>query len=197
MWSQTFTLSYATSYSGVTNMPDNVTGITSGTGVTVSSIVPAKQGYTFVGWSRTDGGSATLFGGSNVYVTADVTLWTVFEKSAIDLFYWDSASTDANLIAAGQPISNMTASRWNRFKAKIAELAAAEGDSYRYSTVASSDTFYATEFNEVRSAIMNRSGYGTLPAAQPSGNEVKASLFESSGSLKTALNAAITHYNNS
>ena len=36
-----------------------------------------------------------------------------------------------------------------------------------------------------------------LPAAQSSGNAVKASLFEGSGSLKTALNAAITHYNNS
>ena len=42
-----------------------------------------------------------------------------------------------------------------------------------------------------------RSGYGTIPAAQASGNAVKASLFEGSGSLKTALNAAITHHNNS
>ena len=118
-------------------------------------------------------------------------------KKSIDLFYWDSASTDSLLIAKGQPISNMTAARWNRFKAKIAELAAAEGGSYSYSTVAKGDTFYATEFNSVRTAIMNRSGYGTLPAPQSSGNSVKAALFEGSGSLKTALNAAITHYNNS
>lgn len=118
-------------------------------------------------------------------------------KGSIDLFYWSNASTDASLIAAGKPISNMTAERWNRFKAKIAELAEAEGDSYSYSTVASGNTFYATEFNAVRTAIMNRSGYGTLPAAQSSGNAVKAALFEGSGSLKTALNAAITHYNNS
>ena len=40
-----------------------------------------------------------------------------------------------------------------------------------------------------------RSGYGAIPAAQASGNAVKASLFEGSGSLKTALNAAIKHYN--
>ena len=118
-------------------------------------------------------------------------------KGTIDLFYWNSASTDASLIAKGQPISNMTAARWNRFKAKIAELAVAEGGSYSYSTVAKGDTFYATEFNSVRTAIMNRSGYGTLPAAQSSGKAVKAALFEGSGSLKTALNAAITHYNNS
>ena len=91
----------------------------------------------------------------------------------------------------------MTATRWNRFEAKIAELAEAEGGSYSYSDVATGDTFYATEFNEVRTAIMNCSGYGTLPAAQASGKAVKASLFEGSGSLKTALNAAITHYNKS
>ena len=139
---------------------------------------------------------------SDATVSYDYTINRVYaeitaSKGTIDLFYWDSASTDSLLIAAGQPISNMTAARWNRFKAKIAELAAAEGGSYSYSTVASGNTFYATEFNSVRTAIMNRSGYGTLPAAQSSGNEVKASLFEGRGSLKTALNAAITHYNNS
>lgn len=139
---------------------------------------------------------------SDATVSYDYTINRVYAeitatKGSIDLFYWNSASTDASLIAKGQPISNMTAARWNRFKAKIAELAAAEGGSYSYSTVAKGDTFYATEFNSVRTAIMNRSGYGTLPAAQSSGNEVKASLFEGSGSLKTALNAAITHYNNS
>ena len=139
---------------------------------------------------------------SDATVSYDYTINRVYAeitatKGTIDLFYWSSASTDASLIAAGQPISNMTAARWNRFKAKIAELAAAEGGSYSYSTVASGDTFYATEFNVVRTAIMNRSGYGTLPAAQSRGNAVKASLFEGSGSLKTALNAAITHYNNS
>ena len=131
------------------------------------------------------------------YTTSRVYAEITATKGSIDLFYWSSASTDASLIAAGQPISNMTAARWNRFKAKIAELAEAEGGSYSYSSVTTGDTFYATEFNSVRTAIMNRSGYGTLPAAQASGNEVKASLFEGRGSLKTALNAAITHYNNS
>lgn len=134
---------------------------------------------------------------SYTYATSRVYAEITATKKSIDLFYWDSASTDANLIAKGQPVSNMTAARWNRFKAKIAELAAAEGGSYSYSTVAKGDTFYATEFNSVRTAIMNRIGYGTLPAAQSSGNSVKAALFEGSGSLKTALNAAITHYNNS
>lgn len=141
--------------------------------------------------------SSSDFTVSYDYTTSRVYAEITATKESIDLFYWSNASTDASLIAAGKPISNMTAARWNRFKAKIAELAEAEGGSYSYSAVAYGDTFYATEFNAVRTAIMNRSGYGTLPAAQASGNAVKASLFEGSGSLKTALNAAITHYNNS
>ena len=118
-------------------------------------------------------------------------------KSSIDLFYWSSSAWDAANIKKGQPISNLTAARWNRFKAKIQELAAAEGGAYSYASVVSGGTIYATEFNGVRTAITGRSGYGTLPAAQSKGNTVKAALFEGSGSLKSALNAAITHYNNS
>lgn len=80
---------------------------------------------------------------------------------------------------------------------KIQELAEAEGGSYSYSRVSSGATIYASSFNAVRTAISNRTGHGTLPAAQAKGNEVKAALFEGSGSLKSALNAAINHYNNS
>lgn len=158
-----------------------------------------RTGYTMLGWSANSAATSATYGvnGTVDVGASDATYYAVWQKITIGLFYWNSASTDASLIAAGQPIINMTASRWNRFKAKIAELAEADGGSYSYSTVASGDTFYATEFNAVRTAIMNRSGYGTLPAAQASGNAVKASLFEGSGSLKTALNAAITHYNNS
>lgn len=118
-------------------------------------------------------------------------------KSMIDLFYWDSAATDGSLIKKGQPISNLSAARWNKLLTKIQELAEAEGGSYSYSGVSSGSTIYAATFNAARSAISNRTGYGTLPAAQNKGNEIKAALFESSGSLKSALNAAINHYNNS
>ena len=158
-----------------------------------------RTGYTLLGWSANSAATSATYGvnGTVDVGSSDATYYAVWQKITIDLLYWNSASTDASLIAAGQPISNMTAARWNRFKAKIAELAAAEGGSYSYSTVAKGDTFYATEFNSVRTAIMNRIGYGTLPASQSSGNSVKAALFEGSGSLKTALNAAITHYNNS
>lgn len=119
------------------------------------------------------------------------------KKTAIDLFYWNNATWDAANIKAGQPVSNLTAARWNKLLAKIKELAEAEGGSYSYSGVSSGSTIYAATFNGARTAISNRTGYGTLPAAQSKGNNVKAALFEGSGSLKSALNAAINHYNNS
>lgn len=118
-------------------------------------------------------------------------------KSVIDLFYWQNASWDAANIKKGQPISNLTATRWNNLMAKIQELAEAEGGSYPYSRVSSGATIYASSFNGVRAAISNRTGYGTLPATQSKGDSVKAALFEGSGSLKSAINAAINHYNNS
>lgn len=118
-------------------------------------------------------------------------------KSTIDLFYWQNSTWDAANIKKGQPISNLTATRWNNLMAKIQELAEAEGGSYSYSRVSSGATIYASSFNAVRTAISNRTGYGTLPTTQSKGNSVKAALFEGSGSLKSAINAAINHYNNS
>lgn len=118
-------------------------------------------------------------------------------KSTIDLFYWQNSAWDAANIKKGQPISNLTATRWNNLMAKIQELAEAEGDNYSYSRVSSGATIYASSFNSVRAAISNRTGYGTLPSSQSKGDSVKAALFEGSGSLKSAINAAINHYNNS
>lgn len=118
-------------------------------------------------------------------------------KTLIDLFYWQNSSWDAANIKKGQPISNLTATRWNSLMAKIQELAEAEGGSYSYSRVSSGATIYASSFNAVRTAIGNRTGYGTLPSTQSKGDSVKAALFEGSGSLKSAINAAINHYNNS
>lgn len=200
VWKQTFTLSFETSYSGVTNMPSDVTGITSGTGVTIPSVTPVLEGYTFLGWSKTDGGSATLFAGSTVYVTADTTLWAVFEKILIDLFYWNGSDTaDATLIAKGQPVTNITAARWNLLLAKIKELADACGASFSYTTVSSGDGITAARFNAARTGLANiKTALGastTLPAAQSSGNTVYATLFNGTASIKGALNALIEVYN--
>lgn len=201
VWKQTFTLSYKTSYSGVTNMPSAVTGITSGTGVTVSSKEPVLSGYTFKGWSLTDGGAVRYVAGNSVYVTADITLWTVFEKKQISLFYWDGASgeNDAALIAKGQPVSNITATMWNNLLAKIKELADACGASFSYTTVSSGDGITAARFNVARTGLANiNTALGaatTLPAAQASGNTVYATLFNGTTSIKGALNELIGVYN--
>lgn len=131
------------------------------------------------------------------YSTARFYAEIVASKSNIGLFYWNNFTWDAANIKKGQPISNLTAGRWNNLLAKIKELAEAEGGSAPYTGVSSGATIYAATFNAARSAISNRTGYGTLPSTQEKGDEVKAALFEGSGSLKSALNAAINHYNNS
>lgn len=131
------------------------------------------------------------------YSTARFYAEIVASKSSIGLFYWSNSTWDAANIKKGQPISNLTAGRWNNLLAKIKELAEAEGGSAPYTGVSSGATIYAATFNAARSAISNRTGYGPLPSAQEKGDEVKAALFEGSGSLKSALNAAINHYNNS
>lgn len=126
-------------------------------------------------------------------------LWMVLsaKKASIDPFYWNNATWDAANIKAGQPASNLTATRWNNLLAKIKELAEAEGGSFSYASVGTGEIFYATLFNAARLGISNRTGYGTLPSTQASGDEVKAALFEGAVSLKSALNAAVAHYNNS
>ena len=158
---------------------------------TVSFYDSASASSPSSSFESSDSEVAYSYTGSRVYAVLSA------KKSSIDLFYWDSATWDAANIKTGQPISNLTAARWNRFKSKIQELAEAEGGAYSYASVVSGGTIYATEFNDVRTAITGCSGYGTLPAAQSKGDTVKAALFEGNGSLKSALNAAITHYNNS
>lgn len=200
VWLQTFTLKFETSYSGVTNMPDDMDGITSGTWVTLSSKVPVLNGYTFLGWAKTQGGTVQLQPSGNIYITADTTLYTVFERNQISLFYWAGSDTaDAVLIAKGQPVSNLTAARWNNMLAKISELADASGTNFSYSPVSSGETITAARFNVARSGLSSiKTALGastSLPAAQSSGNTVYASLFDGNGSIKGSLNALIGIYN--
>lgn len=159
-----------------------------------------RQGYIHLGWSTSKTATSAAWGvnGTVTVGATDATYYAVWQKKAVDAFYWESAAWDAVNIAKGKPVSNMTAARWNKLLAKIKELAEAEGGSFSYSSVGTGATFYATLFNAARLGISNRTGCGTLPATQSTGNEVKAALFEGdSGSLKSALNVAITYYNNS
>lgn len=159
----------------------------------------ARAGYTHLGWSTSPSATSAAWGvnGSVTVGATDATYYAVWQKKAVDAFYWESGAWDAANIAKGQPVSNLTAVRWNRLLAKIQELAEAQGGSFSYSTVGSGGTIYATTFNAARLGISNRTGRGTLPDTQNAGDAVKAALFEGSGSLKAALNTAIDYYNNS
>ena len=158
-----------------------------------------RAGYVHLGWSASKTATSAAWGVSGTVTVGatDATYYAVWQKKAVDAFYWEDSAWDAANIAEGQPVSNLTATRWNNLLAKIKELAEAEGGSFSYSTVNPSTTFYASQFNAARLGISNRTGYGTLPGTQAPDDEVKAALFEGSGSLKSALNAAINHHNNS
>lgn len=158
---------------------------------TVSFYVSASATSPSSSFESSDSEVVYSYTGSRVYAVLSA------KKITIDPFYWSNSTWDAANIKKGQPISNLTAGRWNNLLAKIKELAEAEGGSAPYTGVSSGATIYAATFNAARSAISNRTGYGTLPSAQEKGDEVKAALFEGTGSLKSAINAAINHYNNS
>lgn len=135
-------------------------------------------------------------------------LWLVLSatKSSIDLFYWSSDmytdkdaadAWDNENIASGKAISTaLTFTRWNNLKAKVKELAEANGSSYSYSTVSKSQTITADEFNEVRNKIAAQAG-ATSPPDKVVQNEtiITAALFNGTKSLKGALNRAITYFN--
>lgn len=158
--------------------------------------------YTLAGWSanpNTSPDNPTY--GINGYVTVgatDATYYAIW-KHHIDPFYWDgnNGTTDSSIIAKGLPVTNLTAERWNRLKAKIKEISAAKGVTYTYSMVSSGQGITATEYNGVRNAIYNIPEHGALPDAKTIGSEILASLFNGTTSLKSALNAAIIAWNNS
>lgn len=137
--------------------------------------------------------------------TSDPSIIGVYcKKTAIAPFYWDGddGTGDAAIIATGLPVRNITAARWNRLKAKIAEVATAQGSSWSYSPVSSGDAITAGtasapgEYRIVRSGISSLTGHGSLPALRSAGDRIIASDFRGAGSLQSALNAAITLQNN-
>lgn len=197
---KTCTLTYASGGSGVLGLPANQT-VNYGTYVTVSNEEPTRAGYKFLGWSENAAAVVPdVYGGVGLYMTADRTLYAIWEKNAIERFYWNgSDDNDAVLIAKGQPVSNITATRWNNLLAKIKELADAVGAYFTYTPVSSGDGITADRYNVARTGLYNiKSQMGasiTIPDAQESGNTMYAKLFNGSVSVKGALNNLIIIYN--
>lgn len=164
---------------------------------------PTRSGYIFTGWKR-DATGVVYTGNAPVSATStdadDPTInrFTAQWKRGIDQFYWDggSGSGDGGIIAAGLPLSNLTAARWNRLMATLAELAEGNGSSFIYSPVVAGGRITAAGFNTVRSAIAAQPGHGATPRERSSGDSILASYYNGAGSLKTALNSAIIYYNN-
>lgn len=132
--------------------------------------------------------------------TSDPSIIGVYcSKATIDLFTWTGSDTgDTTAFAKGKSISSaLTATRWNAMLAKIKEVAEANGGSFAYSTVSRGDKILAATFNAARTGISNLSGHGTLPSSQRKGNNILATLFVGTTSLKSALNDAINAYNKS
>lgn len=158
--------------------------------------------YTLAGWSANpDASPDNPTYGANGYVEVGATdaKYYAIWKHRIELFYWDgnTGSTDSSIIAKGLPVTNLTAARWNRLKAKIKEVSAANGVIYTYNEVVQNQAITATEYNGVRNAIYNIPNHGALPGAKTVGSEILASYFNGPTSLKSALNAAIVAWNNS
>lgn len=164
---------------------------------------PTRSGYIFTGW-QSDATGVVYTGNAPVSATStdadDPTInrFTAQWKRGIDQFYWDggSGSGDSSIIAAGLPLSNLTASRWNRLMATLAELAEGNGSSFIYSPVVAGSRITAAGFNAVRSAIAAQPGHGATPGERSAGDSILASYYNGAGSLKTALNGAIIYYNN-
>ena len=158
--------------------------------------------YSLVGWSTSSTGTAAWGVNGTITVGAtDASYYAVWEPR-IELFYWDggTGSADSSIIAKGLPVTNLTASRWNRFKKKINEITQAQtGKAWSYTTTSSGDSITAIEVLNARNAIAALNGNVPLPTATQlaTGKEILASYFNGKGSLKDALNIVISNYNGS
>lgn len=158
--------------------------------------------YSLVGWSTSSTGTAAWGVNGTITVGAtDASYYAIWEPH-IELFYWDggTGSTDSSIIAKGLPVTNLTASRWNRFKKKINEITQAQtGKAWSYTTTSSGDSITAIEVLNARNAIAALNGNVPLPTAAQlaTGKKILANYFNGSGSLKAALNIVISNYNDS
>lgn len=114
-------------------------------------------------------------------------------KELIASFAW--TANDAYYIAAGQPITNITAAAWNTLRERVGAC----GGNIAYIPAATSGAAISTNhFNQMRTAIAGLSGAGTVtPTVYTSAmTPYRASQFANeSAALKEAINRAIAAKN--
>lgn len=148
--------------------------------VTVSGLSPG-QTYTF--YVRNSVSSSDYKDSNSVSATT---------LSLIGTFAW--TSSDGTLIAQGQPIKNLTASAWSTL---INKVSACGGATAAIPTAAPSAKITGSHFNQMRNAILNLTGAGSITDSVSSGSTViKATMFANHDlSLKNAINRAIANRN--
>lgn len=114
-------------------------------------------------------------------------------QALIASFAW--TSNDGYYIAAGQPISYITASGWNTLRQRVAECG---GTAASVPTATAGAALSTNHFNQMRAAIAALSGAGTVtPAVVVSELPAyrAAQFANDSAALKEAINRAITAKN--
>lgn len=94
-WEKNAVSTYTVSFNanGGTGAPAAQTK-TAGTALTLSSVKPTREGYTFLGWSTTAGGSVAYQSGGSFTTDADTTLYAVWQENV--------ASTEPQIIVESQ-----------------------------------------------------------------------------------------------
>ncbi len=77
---KTYTLSY--NANGGSGAPSSQSGAAS---YTISAVQPTRSGYTFLGWSKSSSATAASYkAGNTITLTANTTLYAVWQKNAVD-----------------------------------------------------------------------------------------------------------------
>lgn len=93
---QSYTVSYNSNGSGVSNMPTSQTKYY-GENLTLSTKVPVRSGYTFKGWATSSGGSVAYSAGGTYKLNSAVTLYAVWAAGYVDSFEVSAMYTDSYL----------------------------------------------------------------------------------------------------
>lgn len=168
---------------------------------TVVTFVSAQQQPTYVspyGYIYPDADypdySNPLEAGASFTITQSMNMEAKANKASVTLFSYHEDG-DVNYFQPGLPVHlALTATAWNALKAKVKEVRAIWQDPeapYLDAQVGSGTEITAIEFNSMRTVIGNTTNHGDLPPAVEQGGIIYASLFNGSGSLKSAINESI------
>lgn len=120
--------------------------------------------------------------------------YTAKTKNDLKTFSW--TADDEENIAAGKPVSNITASAWNTLMSLINQTRTANGlAALALPTAAAGGAMTAGDFNTAATAIGTLTGAGTVASATQGGTVTAALFANSTTALKEAINRAVDSAN--